>query len=221
MNLLRAERECFTKDTYATFEKHLDNAKKERDVLKFLNENVYLFNILDHAWNGKHGRANFRFGSDYIADFIIMSAHSGSWIIRLIEAQSPTDTIYTKKYEETQGLREARRQIAEWKIWIANNPLQFRQALASVVDDNTPSYCSNASLHQCAKTELLDLNTPVEIRYSALIGRRESRDAKKNQLALQNTDFSIMTYDRLLDGAEKMRDAILELEAWQARAEVE
>ena len=64
MNLLRAERECFTIDTYATFKKYLDNAKKERDVLKFLNENVYLFNILDHAWNGKHGRANFRFGSD-------------------------------------------------------------------------------------------------------------------------------------------------------------
>ena len=213
MNLLRAERECFTKDTYAIFKKHLDNAKNERDVLIFLNENVYLFNRLDHAWNGKHGRANFRFGSDYVADFIILSAHSASWFIRLIEAQSPTDTIYTKTYEETKGLREARRQIAEWKIWIENNPLQFRQALANVVDVDTPPYCSHASLHQCAKTELLDLNTPVEIRYSALIGRRASRDVKKNQLALQNLDFSIMTYDRLLDWAEEMRNSMLEIDA--------
>lgn len=172
MNLLSAAHDSFTKDTYSIFKKYLNKTKNERDILQYLNANIYLFSILDHAWNGKYGKANFQFGSDYIADFIILSAHSGAWIIRLIEAQSPTDTIYTKQYNETKGLREARRQIFEWKQWINSHQQQFRESLASVVDDRAPAYCSNASRHQCAKTELIDLSTPMQIEYSALIGRR-------------------------------------------------
>lgn len=207
MNLLIAMHDYFTKDTYSIFKKCLGEAKNERDILRYLNANMYLFNVLDHAWNGKYGKANFQFGSEYIADFIILSAHSGAWIIRLIEAQSPTDTIYTKQYNETKGLREARRQISEWKHWVESHPQQFREALASVVDDKAPAYCSNASLHQRAKTELVDFRTPIRIEYSALIGRRKFRDTKKNQLANMNYDFDIITYDRLLDWAESVSAA--------------
>lgn len=132
MNLLRTD--SFTKYTYGIFKKCLDEAKNERDILRYLNANMYLFSILDHAWNGKYGKENFQFGCEYIADFVILSAHSGAWIIRLIEAQSPTDTIYTKQYNETRGLREARRQISEWKHWIESHPQLFREALGSVVN---------------------------------------------------------------------------------------
>ena len=212
MDLLGAAHDSFSKDTYNIFKKRLDEAKNERDILQYLNANIYLFNVLDHAWNGKYGKANFQFGSDYIADFIILSAHSGAWIIRLIEAQSPTDTIYTKQYNETKGLREARRQISEWKQWVNSHQQQFRESLATVVDDDAPAYCSNASLHRRAKTELVDLATPVRIEYSALIGRREFRDTKKNQLANVNYDFDIITYDRLLDWAKSVSTAMSEKE---------
>ena len=212
MDLLGAAHESFTKDTYRIFKKCLDGAKNERDILQYLNANIYLFSILDHAWNGKYGKANFQFGSDYIADFIILSAHSGAWIIRLIEAQSPTDPIYTKQYNETKGLREARRQISEWKHWVESHPQQFIEALANIVDDRAPAYCSNVSLHQRAKTELVDFRTPIRIEHSALIGRREFRDTKKNQLANVNYDFDIITYDRLLDWAKSVSTAIGEQE---------
>jgi len=188
---------------HAQFYNCLELAKGEREVTNFLKNHLYLFKIFDHAWNAKYAESEVMLGDKHKIDFLTLSADSGQWRVSLIEAQSPKDSIYTKNGTHTKGLREAHKQLKEWKIWINHYKQQFRDKLADIVYDDCPARCSNASVHTFAKSELRDLRTVVHINYIALIGRRSDRNVEKNQHASQEI-FEIVTYDRLLDYAQRL-----------------
>ncbi len=83
----------------AALEALLDASPNERRVQRFLKPYPYVvrnaFNAW--AWNSVHLKPEFSFGGDYVADFLILSAHSGAWHMILIEFESPTARPFTKK----------------------------------------------------------------------------------------------------------------------------
>ena len=145
------------------------------------------------------------FQLDQNMSLIILSACSGYWNCVLIEMQSPKDSIFTKKGEASAGLREAQRQVQEWKKWIDENEATFRAQLADLAKDEV-AQC-NRPLHTKAKTELRDPRTCVFYnfyKYKVLIGRRSFLDEEKNKRRESFCDFEIVTFDRLLDRAKKL-----------------
>ena len=193
------------KRIYKNFSSILSSAQNESDIVPFIKKNLYLLRVFADAWNCIYGDYEFSFGGKFIADFLVLSADSGQWYAKLIEAESPTCQFYTKVGEEAKEMREARRQLTDWRIWIGKNEQSFRNSLADIVDDNTPAHCGKAQFHHLAKTELRDLNTVVHVKYVALLGRRFKRTEKSNQRMYQ-TGFEVATYDRLLDYAKRLEN---------------
>ena len=116
--------------------------------------------------------------------------------------QSHRDSIFIRSGEESEGLREARKQISDWRIWINENEPAFRAQLADFAKDEV-AQC-NRPTHTKASTELRDPKTCVFFRYKVLIGRRALLDVERNKQRSCTSDFEIVTFDRLLDRARKI-----------------
>lgn len=185
----------------------LTSAKNEHDIDEYLKQNLDLIKVLnEHSWNCVIPKAEFQIGTDYRADFIILSACSGYWNCVLIEMQSPHDKIYNKRNEQSRGLREAQRQVEGWQMYIDTNGPAFRNQLAKLAAD-MPAFCSNAGIHTFATTELRDPKTVVRYKYKVLIGRRAYLDEANNGRRATHSDYEIVTFDRLLDYAKRLDEA--------------
>lgn len=190
----------------------LTSAKNEHDIGEYLKQNLDLIKVLnEHSWNCVVPKAEFQIGTDYRADFIILSACSGYWNCVLIEMQGPHDKIYNKRNEQSRGLREAQRQVEDWKRYIGTNGPAFRNQLAKLAAD-MPAFCSRVDIHTLASTELRDPNTVVEYTYKILIGRRAYLDEANNGRRATHSDYEIVTFDRLLDYAKRLDEADLQRE---------
>ncbi len=122
--------------------------------------------------------------------------------------QSPCDRIFIKSGEASVGLREAQRQIQDWRMYISQNEPAFRGQLAELAKD-LPAQCSNACIHQRAETELRDLKTVIRYRYMVLIGRRASLNIDMNQRRTLFGNIEIATFDRLLEDARRLDNTAL------------
>lgn len=186
---------------YAELKQALDNAANEAGILPYLKQNLDLLRPLnEHSWNCYIPRAEFQIGTKFRSDFVILSACSGYWNCILIEVQSPRDKFFTQKGETSAQLREAQRQVQDWKMYIDINELAFRVQLADLAK-GYPAYCSRSDIHKMASSELRDPKTVVHYRYKILIGRRASLDEDQNRRRSTLNDFEIVTFDRLLDYA--------------------
>ena len=169
----------------------LTNARNEHDIDVYLKQNLDLISVLnEQSWNCVLPQAEFPIGTKYRADFIILSACSGYWNCVLIEMQSPHDIIYNKSNEQSRGLREALRQIQDWKMYIQTNEPAFREQLATLAADK-PAFCSNADIHTHASTELRDPKTVVDYKYKILIGRRAFLNPDNNRRRATISDYDL------------------------------
>ena len=186
----------------------LDGSPTEREVQRFLRPYPYVVrNALNAwAWNSIHLKPEFRFGGDYIADFLILSAHSGAWHTVLIEFESPTARPFTKNGNPSRALAKGLAQLEEWNIWIKKNESGFRAKLSTLLKSRqTPAQCSNASDHQLAHTEIRDPDTVINKEYVVVVGRRSSFfDSNSQERRGEHYARSqrIASYDRLLDQAK-------------------
>lgn len=184
----------------------LEKASNEREIDSFLKSHLELIiELNEHSWNCVLKKSQFPIGTKFVADFIVLSACSGYWNCVLIEMQSHRDSIFTKKGEESAGLREARKQITDWKMWIDENEPAFREQLAVFAKDEA-AQC-NRPTHTKASTELRDPKTCIFYKYKVLIGRRSFLDVERNKQRSCSSGFEIVTFDRLLDRARKIDDA--------------
>lgn len=198
-------------ERYEKFNEALEKSKGEREIGKFLKENIILIrNVLnEHSWNCVVCKPEFKIGAKYIADFIILSATSGYWNCVLIEMQSHRDEIFLKDGTASKGLREAQKQVQEWEMWIESYGNEFREYLADLVHDK-PAQCSNVMAHTRAKPELRDPKTVIRFYYKILIGRRNSLDEDGNQRRNYFKGIDIVTFDRLLDYAKYLDENEME-----------
>lgn len=181
----------------------LEKAANEREIDSFLKKHLELIvELNEHSWNCVLPKSQFSIGTKYVADYIVLSACSGYWNCVLVEMQSHKDPIFTKDGEESVGLREARKQIIDWRIWIDENESAFRAQLADFAKDEV-AHC-NRPIHTKASTELRDPKPCVFYKYKVLIGRRSFLDVERNKQRSCASGFEIVTFDRLLDRARKI-----------------
>ncbi len=188
----------------------LNNAKNEREIARYIKNNLLLIrnSLNEWSWNCVICKPEFKIGTKYIADFVILSANSGYWNVVLIEMQSHNDRIFLKDGTASKGLREAQKQVQEWKMWIESYSSEVRECLAELAKGQ-PAQCSNASKHIMAQTELRDPKTVVHFHYKVLIGRRSFLNEDGNQRRAQFGGIEIVTFDRLLDYAKKLDENTL------------
>jgi hypothetical protein len=197
----------------AAFEVLLDASPNERRVQRFLKPYPYVVRNAFNgwAWNSVDVKAEFSFGRDCVADFLILSAHSGAWHTVMIELESPTARPFTKKGNPSKALAEGLAQVDQWNIWIKRNEALFREKLSTLLElKRIPAQCSNASAHQLAHTEIRDPRTVIHKEYVVVVGRRTSffnSDTQGRRGEYHLRGHRIASYDRLLDQAKHLDPA--------------
>ena len=72
----------------------------------------------------------FKFGNEYVSDFVIVTHDSLRVCITLIELEPPTTKPFTKSGNYGKRLNGAIRQVHDWYAWIRENDSYFRMSLA-------------------------------------------------------------------------------------------
>lgn len=197
---------CSTK-----FREILDNPKTtERDVHSFLKQYPYLIiKLFNISWNYYICVPEFKFGNDYRADFLVLSADSGSWQAAFIELEGPHDDIMLKDETPSKKLRIAQKQIGQWEIFFRNHLSTVRHDLAKILKDKDIPALNKLARHGGkASAEIENPTTNIFAKYHIVIGRRSKRYSDKNMEPCPGFGYEekIVTYDRLLD-------AIIEVES--------
>ncbi|MFZ2630352.1 MAG: Shedu anti-phage system protein SduA domain-containing protein [Desulfosalsimonadaceae bacterium] len=136
----------------------------------------------------------FRFGLDFVSDFILVQLWSTTTRILLIELEPPTVTPFNRNGTFGRRLNGAIQQVISWNAWIRDNNQHFIDLIARKVQRDNPNSYSAISTR-------LKYNT---ILSKIIIGRRAHLSDKDNtQRAAFYLDtqerIEILPYDRLLD----------------------
>ena len=138
----------------------------------------------------------FKFGSDYISDFVVFTGQSYSYWIKLIELEPSTSQVFTKQGDYAQRLNHAIKQVDEWSDWIKRNEPYFRDCLQKALQKEYPSF-----------SETLDYTRRFIVSSKIVIGRRATLsvdDNKRRAQEYEKSNLDIITYDRLVDIEQKI-----------------
>src|SRR3989304_795577 len=202
--------------------KALETARNEREIQPYLKKNLLIVrNTLNYwAWNYTEVIPEFQVGNEYRADFLILSADSGSWHAVFVELKSHRARQFTKAGIPTKSLSLALRQLDDWERWLDKNDNAFRLSLSRHFEKKrVAAQCSTADSHIRAAEEIIDPRTPITKHYKVLLGRRSmlSKEENERRAAFLRKNHEILTYDRLLDTATKIDIANMELKHTKAK----
>jgi hypothetical protein len=166
---------------YVEYSKALSLAKHEREMQKFLQDNRMLLTQLVGGGHGRWVIPNFKFGSEYVADFILGEKHSFGYDWALVELEGPKNKPFTKAGNPSARLSHAIKQIQEWRSWISSNI----------------SYCQLSESNN--GLGLVDIRS--ESRGLIIIGRRgdfSGHERIRRQMSI-DSNIAIHSYDHLLN----------------------
>jgi hypothetical protein len=97
----------------------LGKGQDERPVARWLKQNPL---VISHSIGGE-GFANmvadeFRFGTDYRADFVALGSFSGGFSVHFIELEPPSVQLFTRSGRAAKRLNEAISQVDSWRAFI-------------------------------------------------------------------------------------------------------
>jgi hypothetical protein len=194
----------------------LDRARNEREIHPFLKRHLIIVrNALNTwAWNHVEVIPEFRFGSEYRADFLILSADSGSWHATFVELKSHRTRLFTKEGIPTKSLNVGLRQLDDWGRWLNRHENVFRNVLSKhFMKNDVAASCSASDRHTTAATEITDPRTVLNKHYRVVIGRRShlTIEDQERRASFSSRDREIVTFDRFLDVARKLDTAEKEI----------
>ena len=138
--------------------------------------------------------SKFRFGTEFVSDFLLVKLWSTVTDIILVELEPPHIRPFNRDGNFSKRLNGALQQVTEWTAWIRENRQFFHDSILREAERVNPS-CLNSLRHR--------------IRYDLLhakivIGRREmmtaAQDSRRAALYLDTrSGIEIVPYDRLLD----------------------
>lgn len=172
----------------------------------------------NRAWNFYTCVPEFKFGSEYRADFLILSSHSVHWYAIFIELKSCNTRLYNKSGVPTKSLRQAEKQLNDWREWTRSNEPYLRRRFAKIlerkdapaiwlhpIENYTQGYNSGAS-------EISDMKSYVEFHYHIVIGRSSTLLPEERKRRLEDKTWGgpeIASYDRFLAIAKRRDEANL------------
>ncbi len=111
------------------FSELLQSESGERAAHSFLDEHHHLLRAATgyyHPGDAGYCMKEFRLGSDYVADFLVVNPRrSLAPLINLVELEPIAGDVFTKKGLPSQRLATAMRQVKEWRSWIDKNTEYF------------------------------------------------------------------------------------------------
>jgi hypothetical protein len=194
----------------AALEAVIDSEGSERTALEWLKkeENAWILpQALAVSEVAAYAVAEFPFGTDYRADFVIMVPFSGGFDVHFVEMEPPNEPLFTQKGNPASRLAGALNQVRAWKTYVENNRGMVLRELSK--------FAEKAELLWARKSEILcnagfPLHHPdvcIIWLYYIVIGRRAGLTNK--QLAAKAAFFKqdgvdVVTYDRLIDAAKRL-----------------
>ena len=203
---------CEKKEVEIVMRKFEDviQSSREEDVQSYLsdNQNILLAAFGD-GWAVNECIPKFRFGNEYVSDFVIVTGQSFSYDITLVELEPPTEQPFTKAGKFAKRLNDAIGQVNDWFAWIHENEDYFRKSLSKAMKN---SYGAR-QIEKPHRNERLGF--PDENRHrnfvsaKIVIGRREmltEEDNKRRATIYSQTHkgIEILHFDRLI----KLEDRI-------------
>ena len=193
----------------ARFEELLGADPNEREVHRFLKEFPYIviqtFNV---SWNYYLCVPECPVGSQYRADFLVLSADSGSWHAVFIELKSPRARLYRGDGTPSRPLRIANRQIEDWANAFSVEDRDLRHRLSRLLAERAVAAQNGWSRgHKMAESEILDPRTCLRAKYHIVIARRgRLSPEEQNRRASPGAGYPapIATYDRLVMTAREL-----------------
>ena len=191
----------------------------ERAVHRFLKKNDdIIISAFNRAWNFEVCIPEFKFGGEYRADFLILSAHSVHWHAIFIELKDYKTKLYSKNGNPKKDLRKAQNQIDSWREWVRVNEPYLRQRFAAILEkDDAPAIWPHeipnyTKGYSSGSNEIADMKSYVDYYFHIVIGRSstltsEERKFRQNDMTWGGPE--IATYDRLLTMARRGDEAKL------------
>ena len=102
-------------------ERGLSAGWKETQVQAYLKPRPYLFEGLYRDGHGTFVFSEFRLGTEYVADWIVGSGHSGGVTWDLIELECPQSPPFMNDGHFSAATRKGVNQIKDWRNWIEQN----------------------------------------------------------------------------------------------------
>jgi hypothetical protein len=192
-------------------EKIISQSKGERAAAAFLAKHpeILRWTVCKTGGHCNYVLKEFPFGSRHKADFVVVTCYSGAWEVHLIELEPPNDMVITKSGVPSKRLNGAFAQVNDWKEYISQNSVAFRQDLAKwcikrdlLGDCKSVKNPVNGTGHYLSAPD-----TFIYFNYHIAIGNRSSIDDERrrriNQLNYQG-DYKtgIFTYGRFVDVAK-------------------
>jgi len=187
--------------------KILSSDKGERAVHEFLKRHNHLIVMaFNRAWNFHTCISEFQLGSDFRSDFLILSAHSCNWHAIFIELKGFNANLYNIDGSHAKFLRQAERQVNDWKEWVRINEHYLRQQFAIILEEKKapaiwPFTVSGHKGYTSGSAEIADVNNRISYYYHIIIGRSSMLTPEERAFRQKDVRWGgpeIATYDRLL-----------------------
>lgn len=195
-------------------QKIIDAGKGEREICAFLAKypEILRWAVCRTGGHGAWVIKEFPLGSKYKVDFAVITCYSGKWEIHLLELEPHDDQVVTKKGAPSARLSGAITQINEWREYIKQNPVAFRQDLSD--------WCMKKDILGANKSINIPINgtgqylkspdTYLDIDFYIVIGNRRivnnEQRVRINQIQQAGHDLEIFTYGRFVDIAKNHDD---------------
>ncbi len=185
------------------------SAKAERPILEWLKYNPLVpSQALARGRFRTYVVAEFPFGNDFRADFVLLSPFSGGWDVHFVELEPANEKLFTSTGNPAKRLATAIAQVGSWKIYVEKNRDAVLKNLSKFAKER--ELLSERNGREPIDSAGWPLYRPQSwlIRYyHILIGRRtvlKEKDMERKTSFLATQKVEVLTYDRLLDAARNL-----------------
>jgi hypothetical protein len=157
--------------------------------------------------------AEFPFGTDFRADFVVLGPFSGGWSVHFIELEPPNVPLFTRAGKPAKHLVSAVAQIDSWRTFIEKNRACVLRELSKYVQKHELIY-ENRSIEPLdhAGWPLHHPESALGWEFKIVIGRlknlAEWEIGKKGNYE-KHHGIEVITYDRLIQTAEKYDSGVM------------
>lgn len=182
----------------------------ERGLCAFLKANPYiLINSLNHLGHPVRVISEFPLGTEYYSDFLIIAPFSGAMELHFIEVEPPSCNFFNKDGSLSKRANKALEQVNSWRTYIEKNRGQLVRDLARYAreKDLIKARAEEERLTCTAGWDVSDLRMTFNFSFEILMGRRgllSPEMMEKKAGFLKNNNVSLVTCDRLLEGASRI-----------------
>jgi hypothetical protein len=171
----------------------------ERTILNFIREKETYFLIgciLENYDFGHHAAflfPEFKLGTEYIADYLLIGKNSGGYEFVFIELESIHQGITTKDGSIGKAINKGVKQVEDWSTWLQSNFSALRSTF------------KKSKYYQTDLPEEFYDYESTRIHFVVVAGRR--KDFNKRTYRIRRTkkkesDVLILHYDNLIDYVE-------------------